>query len=316
MLFAQPEEWEEMQKYYCWQIPTTLGCYTNSNKLLHIYNSIAESKEDKKNNRFSTINSKIHFSKNLYHNIEDKPFEITFTIENCNDPKNYRYTVFRDFKKEWYKGDIYYGITINYYNVSGNIETYTLYYCNSKYGGSSYCEIYNNRNSGWNLQYNYSYYGNSYVNINFDGEQTLSFYDGKAVSKKIYNFKSLSSIEICAGTAAEIKVHNLIIKRKTSFGVVLPLIYKAQELMNSQNWIQASYTLTEILKTYKDSQNYIFRALCYANIDFYQSAIEDCNEALDLSENKDSKEAIYYLRGRMKLNINNVEGAIEDLKNV
>lgn len=314
ILLAQPQEWEEVQKYYNWHIPTTLASYSNSNKLLHIYNSIAESKEDKKNNRFSTVNSKIYFPKNLYYNIVEKPFEITFTIENCNDPENYKYTVFRDSKKEWYKGDIYYGITINYYNVSGNIESYTLFYCNNKYGGSSYCEIYNNKNYGWNLQYNSSYYGNSFVNISFDGEQTLSFSDGKAVRKKIYNFKYLSSIEICVGTAAEVKVHNLVIKRKTPYGMALPLINKAQEQMDNQNWIQASHTLTEALKTYKDHRIYLVRALCYANIDFHQSAIEDCNEALELAIDKDSKEAIYYLRGRVKLNLNDIEGAIEDLE--
>ncbi len=312
ILVHAQEEWVVVPIFQSWRTDSQLTCYSKTLDLLHIYNSVAETKEDKKNNRFTTKDASLYFfqSDSL---LRQTVFEISFKLRNLKDPENYKFKTYQGEKEVWYKGNIYYGVVLKYKDCLNNNKTYTVWFCDDKYGGSSHREVIGSTELSWRRDFNYSYHGDINIKISCDGKGVLH-YSADGVSRYFSDFGTLTDIEICAGTAAELKASDLIVKKKTIYGMVKPLIDNALELMEKEEWYEASQILTQILNLYKDYYILLYRATCYFSCGFYQSAIVDFTEALVyIPENeKEYIEDVYFKRGLCKFAVEDIDGAIED----
>lgn len=306
------EEWEEVDiSKLSWHISSDASVFSNKLEHLIIANLMAETKEDKKNNSWHYEHATLNISWD-----EPRKTEISFRIRNNNDNPNYRYRVYERTRKgtqkeKWHEKEIYWGFYIMVNNKSGGTSSFYQYYCNRKSRNNSYTYTdMSNSEIGWLPNHDISV---RTVRLVYDGSNIQLYAGtGETLLKTFYNAKSVASIQIMAGTAAQIEVTDLQFKRQTDYGVVKPLIEKSGRELGSKDFSAAARTLTEIISSYnyRTAEVYTMRALAYASQELFQSAIADCTSALSYDANY---EDAYYIRGLCKLEQNDDTG-VNDLR--
>ena len=100
-------------------------------------------------------------------------------------------------------------------------------------------------------------------------------------------------------------------KRQTDFGAALPEILNAAELIENKNYSTAISKLNHVLSSYRGAIPYYYRARAYVGQEYYKSAIEDCNSALQYQCEIEQRNNIYFLRGFSKLLLNDDTGVTD-----
>ena len=141
----------------------------------------------------------------------------------------------------------------------------------------------------------YNYLGHT-VSIRYDGSNTITISDkfNNLLLHTFHGVKSLSSIVICAGSAAEVMVKDFSIKRKPVYSLVSSgdIKYKSGDYWGAV----VDYTKA-IDKGYSNYEVFFKRANAYLSAEFYNSAIDDFTKALSYR----STEEAYFYRGVAKL---------------
>lgn len=89
------DEWEDATPFGLkWDIDLKLTWYNSSLINLKVVNLIPETKEDKKNNRWTSYSAKIN-----YQIKETRPFEITVDVTYLNNRPDYKYAVYEEKNK-------------------------------------------------------------------------------------------------------------------------------------------------------------------------------------------------------------------------
>ena len=103
-------EWDPVSPgYFKWGPNASVNIYSSSTSKLSFWNYHAPSKQDEKNNRWTSQNITMPISWT-----STKPWRITFQIKNNNDRHDYTYKVYNEKGKEtWYNGNVYWGFIIN-----------------------------------------------------------------------------------------------------------------------------------------------------------------------------------------------------------
>lgn len=298
-----------------WSNNSDLQYYSNSTSLLHIYNNIAESIENKKNKTWSAEIAWLQIPIAV-----GKAYTITFRVKNESDPRHYKYKVWGVDKKGkpkemWHESSIYWGLIFKCdLNIAGE-QVFEINYSNSKKMNNSftYTTVYDSDSKRWQASADID---TRTIKIDYDGNHTVKIYTGygETLMKTIPNTKGLTWIGVKCGSAANIHISNFTFKRKTDFGVVLPSIVRATEDIENKNYSSAISLLTSVINTYyQGAIPYYYRARAYIGSEKYKSAIEDCDKGLLYSCDKELKEHLFFLRGFSKIMLNDDNG-IPDMK--
>lgn len=302
-VYAQ-SEWENVNTTNLrWSSNLKLRISSHSLANLIMWNPSAQSKEDERNNKWSSQNVRMGINWQ-----ETRPWRITFSIWNSNNRPDYKYKVYDEHHREkWHTGEIYWGYIIKVNKAYG--DTYIKYYCDRKgYNSSySYTDTYDNIINRWVSSYDRS---KRDVVISYDGVNTITVSSDGQTLHTFYGAKSISEINICAGPAAEVHVTNFTIQRQSIYGKVKPFLTSGDsKLRNNDYWGAIEEYSKAIDNDYKNYDIYYKRASAYYMAEFYTNAIDDYTKAISY---RGSEEAYFY-RGLAKLNRNDATG-IEDLK--
>ena len=305
VLCAQ-SEWENVSSsYFRWG--TNLNVVVTSSSLtnLSFWNYNAELAENKRNNTWKSQDIQM----NLYWK-ESKAWRITFDIRNANNRHDYKYSVMNANGKEvWHTDNIYWGYKITANKSSYGVETYTKYYCDRKNYNSSYTytDTWDSNMQSWVNSYDRT---SRNVVIEYDGINTITISTDNERLHTFYGVNSLSSISICAGTAANVQVTSFSAQRKTVYAEVKPYISSGDAKYEKEDyWGAAAEYSKAIDKGFKSYDIYYRRASAYYSAEFYNNAIDDFTKALSYKSTEDA----YLYRGLAKLAKNDISG-IEDLK--
>ena len=305
VLHAQ-SEWENISSsYFKWGTNYDVKITSSSLNNLSFWNYNAELAENKRNNTWKSQNIQM----NLYWK-ESKAWKITFDIRNANNRHDYKYSVLDSNGKEvWHTGNIYWGYEIKANKSSYGVETYTKYYCDRKNYNSNYTytDTWDSNRQSWSNSYDRN---SRSVVIEYDGMSTITISTDNERLHTFYGVNSLSSISICAGTAANVQVTGFSAQRKTIYAEVKPYISSGDTKYGKDDyWGAAAEYSKAIDKGFKSYDIYYRRASAYYAAEFYNNAIDDFTKALSYKSTEDA----YLYRGLAKLAKNDISG-IEDLK--
>ena len=305
VLYAQ-SEWENVSSYYFkWGTNHDVKIKSSSLNNLSFWNYNAELAENKRNNTWKRQSIQM----NLFWK-ESRAWKITFDIRNANNQHDYKYNVFDANDKEvWHKGNIYWGYEITANKSSYGVETYTKYYCDLKKYNSNYTytDTWDSNRQFWGASYDRN---SRSVVIEYDGMNTITISTDNELLHTFKGVNSLSSITICAGTAADVSVTNFSAQRKTIYAEAKPYISSGDSKLGREDyWGAAAEYSKAIDKGYKGYDIYYRRASAYYAAEFYNNAIDDFSKALSYK----STEEAYLYRGLAKLAKNDISG-IDDLK--
>lgn len=297
-------EWENISLAgFSWGTNSQLNISSSTLANLTMYNSHEDSKEDKRHNKWHSqdIVMSINWT-------ESRPWRMSFVIWNSNCLPDQKYKVYDDKGKEsWHTGNIYWGYILTV-NGSNGEETYTKYYCDRKERNSLYqfTDTYDSDSRRWQPTRDYN---KRRVTIEFDGKNTITISsEGKALHT--FYATNVSSLRICAGSAAEVHVVNFAVERRTAYGDIIPLVKSGDACIKNQDyWGAIEYYSRAINQGYEAFDIYYKRASAYYAIEFYANAIDDFSSALSYAESAD----VYLYRGLAKLKRNDFTG-IDDLK--
>lgn len=304
-------EWEDVDaSKLSWSISNNLTVHSRKLSYLSVANTIAETKENKKNHRWHHENATLYMIWNERNN-----HEISFRIRNNNSDPGKIYRVYETKKgkivKKWHKKSVYWGFAITVNNKSGGTSTFTQYFADNKYLNNIYTYTSScNDNHEWAPSVNPKV---QTIRLTYDGKE-IKLYGGNGYTliNTFRNATSVSRIEILAGTAAWIDVTDLTLKKQTTYGIVKPLIETAKQQLGKQEFSSAVRTLTEIIGHYgyRNAEIYTMRAFAYASQKMNKAAIKDCTEALTYNP---SFEDAYYIRGLCKL-MEDDDAGVNDLR--
>ncbi len=298
-------EWENVgSSYFKWGSNYNVKISSNSLSNLSVWNWHAETPENKRNNRWSYQNVTMDINWR-----ETRAWKITFDIRNENNRYDYKYSVTDEHGKEtWHKDAIYWGYEITANNSSGH-RTFTKYYCDRKNYNSSYgyVDTWDSNRSSWAPAYTRS---SRSVSIEYDGKNTIKVTTDGEHLHTFYGSRSLSSIKIYVGCAADVRITNFKVQRKTLYSEVKPFISSGDSKYGQGDyWNAATEYSKAIDKGYKNYDIYYRRASAYYSAEFYNNAIDDFTQALSYKKSEDA----YLYRGLAKLSKNDITG-VDDLK--
>ena len=305
--YAQ-SEWESVSpSYFKWGSNYNVKVTSSSLNNLSFWNYNAQTREEKRSYMWTPQ----CITMNMYWK-EARAWRITFEICNKNYRHDYKYSVIgNNGKEEWHTDNIYWGYNI-VVNKSYGTEEYRIIYSNRKElnGSYTYTSFSDTNGQSWEDVFGWNEATPRPVRIEFDGLNTITIVsDG--VYKKFYGAKSLSSISICGGPAANISVTNFRVEKMSIYGDVKPFISSGDQKYEDQDyWGAASEYTKAIDKGYKNYDIYFRRASAYYAAEFYNNAIDDFTNALSYKKTEDA----YLYRGLAKLAKNDISG-IDDLKN-
>ena len=295
-----------------WSNNNELSFYSNSTNKLLVANNHAESTENKKNNKWGSKMTWLEIPV-----AKGKSYTITFKIKNEHNPRYYKYKVMGvdrkgNPKEEWHETNIYWGLIFQCKDKYGKVEEFEQDYNNRRNVNSNYTytSVYNSELGEW---YPNADIEERTIKIEYDGASTVKIFFGygSTLMKTFYNTYGLTWIGIKCGCAAQILVTDFKMHRQTDFGSVLPEILNAAELIDNKNYSSAVSKLTNVLNTYKGAIPYYYRARAYVGQEYYKSAIEDCNNALQYQCEIEQKNNINFLRGFSKLLLNDDTGVTD-----
>ena len=307
-------EWESVNTdSWSWGYNNELNIFSKTVSKLSIWNSDAETKEDKKNNKWSskTITMQIPFT-------GARPYTISFQIYNKNNKPTYKYRVYEkkkngDKKEAWHNNAIYWGYQINAKSVSGTTNSFTQYYCDRKNYNTAYTytDAWSSDNRQWVSNADIT---TRTIKIEYDGKGTIKVFGGYGTTlvHTFYSSNVVSSITIHAGPAANVEVLNMSASQMSNYGLAKPEIELANKHLEQENYSLALSSLTKVITTYnyQDANIYCSRAYAYAMLDYKKSAIDDCTMALKYDS---QNEWAYRTRGILKLALEDDSG-VEDLR--
>lgn len=297
------QEWEDaVPTGLKWDVDLKLSWYRTSLDDLKVANLIPETKEDKKNNRWASLNAKLN-----YQIKETRPFEITVDVTNLNNRPDYKYAVYEGKKQKWHSKAIYWGYEIGVNTSTGGNAYYSRNFSDNKSNAYSNTSVYDSDSKNWTSHYGGKQHS---LKIEYDGSQTIRIYDNGVCVKTFYNAKSICYFGFKVGTASQIHATNLKIKRKSNYGMAKPRIDVAIEKMQKEDWYNAAKDYTYIIETlqYTDFNILFSRGFAYAMQEHYKTAIDDFTKALSQSDATSKNcESAYYLRGLCKANIGDDE---------
>lgn len=292
-----------------------------SSNSVTLHNWIAESKENKKQNRITARNGILP----LYVNGTSK--RISFGIEDINNnPSQYKYPVQTANGKTEYTQDIYWGITVYMAGVDGK-EYYIQYLFNNKGAKGGNYGIVNTYQSA-SCSFNMS--GKGVLHGTFDnGWQSCSglptkveiilqennhcginFNDYSIPEADFASVDGVRRVEFNLYAGAKIRVYNLKVERKSVYSKVSSFITAGDSRMRDGNYYQAASEYSKAIdRGYKNYDIYFKRANAYFASKFYNNAIDDCTKAISYKSTTD----VYLLRGKAKLLKSDASG-IDDLK--
>lgn len=317
MLFASicfsQEEYEYVNtSSWRWSYNQELSFNNNTADKLLVANNHAESSENQKNNIWSWQTTWLEIPV-----LKGSSYTITFSIKNEHNPKLYKYKVMGVDKKGkpkemWHDTDIYWGLTFQCNDNYGKKQEFDQNYCNRRKMNNSYTYTTSNNSDSKTWRANEDIDTRTFK-VEYDGISTLRIYGGygSTLVKTFYNTDGLRWIGVRCGCAAQILMTNLKMYRQTAFGTALPTIIEASELIDKKEYSKAISKLTQVLNSYKGSLPYYYRARAYIGQEYYKSAIEDCNSALQYKCETELMNNIYFLRGFSKLLLNDDSGVTD-----
>ena len=305
VIYAQ-SEWENVSSsYFRWGTNSNVKISSNSLTNLSFWNYNAELPEHTRKGLYylEGIDMPISWS-------EQKPWKISFDITNANNRHDYKYSVIdKNGKETWHKENIFWGYEIEVNKANSLKETFRVDYCSSKRSNDkySYSYIWNSDNKSWVSIYDRDY---RTVSIEYNGSNEISVKVDDKVAHTFYGAKSIASISINAGSAADVRVTNFTVERKSLYSEVKWYISSGDSKSRQEDyWSAASEYSKAIDKGYKNYDIYYRRASAYYAAEFYNNAIDDFTMALSYKSTEDA----YLYRGLAKLAKNDISG-IDDLK--
>lgn len=295
-----------------WSNNNELSFYSNSTNKLLVANNHAESTENKKNKTWGFYTTWLQIP-----TIKGRSYTISFKVKNEHNPHEYKYKVWGkdkngNTKEMWHEDDIYWGLIFQCNDRYGNRQEFDQYYDNESKYNSNYTltSSYNSDTKRWSANQDIDI---RTIKIEYDGDSKVMIYGGygSTLLKTFYGTDGLTWIGVKCGCAAQILVTDFKMHRQTDFGSVLPEILNAAELIDNKNYSSAVSKLTNVLNTYKGAIPYYYRARAYVGQEYYKSAIEDCNNALQYQCEIEQKNNIYFLRGFSKLLLNDDTGVTD-----
>lgn len=295
-----------------WSDNSELIFYNNSTSKLLVANNKARSEEDKKSRTVSYKQTWLQIPV-----VKGKSYTLSFNIKNEHNPRYYKYKVVGVDKKGrpkemWHETDIYWGLTFQCKDKYGNEKEFKQSYCNDRKMnyGYTYSSSKSSDSQTWTANADIDM---RTIKVEYDGSSTVKIYGGygSTLLKTFDNTDGLTWIAVRCGTAAQILVTNFEMKRQTDFGAALPEILNAAELIENRNYSTAISKLNHVLSSYKGAIPYYYRARAYVGQEYYKSAIEDCNSALQYQCEIEQRNNIYFLRGFSKLLLNDDTGVTD-----
>lgn len=314
-------EWETLPSSLKINASNRLDITNVSPHSVTMHNWIAESKENKRQNRITAQSGIL----SLYVNGTSK--RISFDIEDINNnPSQYKYPVQNEKGKIEYTQDIYWGVTIYMAGVDGK-EYHIQYLFNNKgakggnygivntyqaasqsFNMSGIGALHGTFNRGWQpchglpSRVEITLQTNNHCEIKFDNYSIsgADFTSVDGVRRVVF--------DLYAG--AKIRVYNLKVEKQSIYAKVSSFIADGDNHMRDGSYYQAALEYSKAIdKGYKNYDIYIKRAKAYFASEFYNNAIDDCTKALFYKSTTDA----YLLRGKAKLLKSDISG-IDDLK--
>lgn len=308
MAFSQ-DEWEDATPAGLkWDVDLKLSRYNTALNNLKVANLVPETKEDKKNNRWTSYNAKIN-----YQIKETRPFEITVDVTNLNNRPDYKYAVYEGQKQKWHSKAIYWGYEVGVNTTSGGTAYYTRNFSDNKSDSYNSTSVYDSDSKSWTSHYGSKEHS---LKIEYDGDHTIKVYDNGYLVKTFYNAKSICYFGFKAGTASQIQATNFKVRRKSNYGMAKPRIDEAMAKIQKEDWYNAARDFTYVIETLKYTNfDVLFaRGFAYAMQEHYKTAIEDFTKALSqYGITNENRESAYYLRGLCRANIGDEE-CVNDMR--
>ena len=295
-----------------WSDESNLVFYSNTINKLQVYNNNAQTEENIKNKTWSSQTTWLQIP-----TIKGRSYTISFKVKNEHNPHEYKYKVWGkdkkgNLKEMWHEDDIYWGLIFQCNDRYGNPQEFDQYYNNKRKYNSSYTltSSYNSDTETWSANQDINI---RTIKIEYDGDSKVMIYGGygSTLLKTFYGTDGLTWIGVKCGNAAQILLTDFKFYRQTAFGTALPTIIEASELIDKKDYSKAISKLTQVLNSYKGSLPYYYRARAYIGQEYYKSAIEDCNSALQYKCETELMNNIYFLRGFSKLLLNDDSGVTD-----
>lgn len=208
------------------------------------------------------------------------------------------------------KTQVYWGYSVSVKTKSGQTQTYRRNFCDGLNSSTDYND---SDRSSWK-----KYYGakNHSLRLVYTDEHKLEIYDNRDLVKTFANVSKITAVDLIAGCESKLESKNFNIKRKTPYGVSLPMLQLATSQMQEENWYGAAKTLSAIIdeNQYRDTKVYYLRAYCNTQQNNLRTAIDDLTRAINspVGTQKD-REAAYYLRGYCKAQLEDID-CVNDMR--
>lgn len=315
---GEEQEWEYMNTS-SWEWKeydhTYLTFYGKSTTKLDVYNSVAETAEDKRNNRWTSYTAWI----DPHTNDAKRAYEITFSVKNEHNPNGYKFKTYSNGKEVWYEGNVYWGITIQTRNSYGGKNTdWTINYANNKTSSGSYPYSYTSKYSSDDSSWSgISDRETRNFRIVYDGISTVKIYgnDGTDLLKTISNTTGVAWVGAKVGTAAELIITNFKVLRKTDYGLAKPEIDRAIQEYNKENYSSTISIISRVLDSYKAAFPYYIRGRAYSSNKYNKAAVDDYTAALSYSCDAELRRNIYFNRGICRLLLDDYDNGVADMRN-
>ena len=290
-----------------------------------LHNWIAESKDNKKQNRITARNGILPINIHLFSN--DPAIRVSFNIQDIhNNPSNYKYAVQNENGKTEYTRDIYWGITVYMTGTDGKeYNMQTIFYNSGARGGNyglvdtsqpssqSFCMLgYTPRRGTFNDGYQSCNGLPSRVEITLQEDRSclIDFDNYSLPLMTVGSVVGVKRIEFNLYAGAKIRVYNFKVERQSIYARVSNFISAGDNSMNEGSYRQAASEYSKAIdRGYKNYDIYFKRANAYFASEFYNNAIDDCTKAISYKSTTDA----YLLRGKAKLLKSDASG-IDDLK--
>lgn len=314
-------EWEIQSRTFKIIPKNSLDISNVSSNGATLHNWIAESKENKKQNRITARSGVL----SLY--VNGASNRISFDIEDINNnPSQYKYPVQNADGKTEYTQDIYWGVTVYMAGVDGK-EYHIQYLFNNKGAkGGNYGIVNTYRpksqsfsmsgkgvlhgtfDTGWQSCYGLP----SKVKITLEENDhcKIDFDDYSITGADFASVDGVRRVEFNLYAGAKIRVYNLKVEKQSIYAKVSSFITAGDSRMRDGSYYQAASEYSKAIdKGYKNYDIYFKRANAYFASEFYNNAIDDCTKAISYKSTTDA----YLLRGKAKLLKSDASG-IDDLK--
>ena len=322
-LFSQEQEWEYMNlSSWSWSSHSELKYTSRSISKLDVWNEIAETDENYKNNKWHSATTWMNCQ-----SIGTRACTISFNAKNARNPLTHKFKTYKpDGTEVWYndssskKGgeNLYWGISLEVNNVYGGQSSFNIHYCNQYYKDNSYpytsTKTHNSDSQKWT---DISDREVRQFKITYDGISTIKFYanDGNELIKTFTNVKGISRIGIIVGTASNIVVTDFKVLRKTDYGLAKPEIDRAIQEYNKENYSSTISIISRVLDSYKAAFPYYIRGRAYSSNKYNKAAVDDYTAALSYSCDAELRRNIYFNRGICRLLLEDYDNGVADMRN-